>query len=210
MMNFPLRIKNLLLKVVLLSGCLCFLDPSAYSQNFEVRLLRKINPANPTSDWWMAASKSAKPVSFGLPIGMLATALITKDKKLQDNGFETLGTLAITTIVTTGIKNIVDRPRPYQTHSEIYPDHVRDGKSLPSGHTSIAFGTATTMSIQNKRWYVVVPAYTWATAVGYSRMYLGQHYPSDVVAGALTGAGSAWLSHKANVWLRKKTIKKRG
>jgi undecaprenyl-diphosphatase len=60
------------------------------------------------------------------------------------------------------------------------------------------------MSIQNKRWYVVVPAYTWATAIGYSRMYLGQHYPTDVLAGAITGAGSAWLSHKANNWIKRK------
>jgi undecaprenyl-diphosphatase len=46
----------------------------------------------------------------------------------------------------------------------------------------------------------VVPAYGWAAMVGYSRLYLGEHYPSDVIAGAAIGAGSAFLSE----WLTKK------
>jgi undecaprenyl-diphosphatase len=135
---------------------------------------------------------------------MIATGLLIKDKNLQDDGLETLATFAITTATTLAIKNIVKRPRPYQTYTDIYPDHLEDGRSFPSGHTSVAFGAATSLSIHHKQWYVVVPALTWATAVGYSRMYLGQHYPTDILAGAITGAGSAWLSHKANTWLKKK------
>jgi membrane-associated phospholipid phosphatase len=48
------------------------------------------------------------------------------------------------------------------------------------------------------KWYIIVPSICWAGAVGYSRMHLGVHYPSDVVAGALVGAGSAWLTHYVN------------
>jgi undecaprenyl-diphosphatase len=51
---------------------------------------------------------------------------------------------------------------------------------------------------------VVVPAYAWAAGVGYSRMYLGQHYPTDVLAGAAIGIGSAYLSN----WLNKKYFAK--
>ena len=49
--------------------------------------------------------------------------------------------------------------------------------------------------------WVKITAFTWASAIAYSRLYLGEHYPSDVVAGALIGAGSAYLSNKAQAWL---------
>ena len=82
--------------------------------------------------------------------------------------------------------------------------------SFPSGHTSTAFSMATSISFQNKKWYIVLPAYLWATTVGYSRLYLGVHYPSDVFAGALIGVGSVyinnWLQHQ--IIGKKKTDKK--
>ena len=195
--------KNIILKCIFFIGCLPCLQHSSYSQNAEVRLLKKINPSVPDSKFWNTTTKSAKPVSMGLPLAMVATGLVLKDKELQKNGIEIIGTFAITTGATLALKNIINRPRPYEKYPDIYPDHLEDGRSFPSGHTSVAFGTATSLSIQYKKWYVVVPAYTWATAIGYSRMYLGQHYPTDIIGGAITGAGSAWISHEGTRWLRK-------
>jgi membrane-associated phospholipid phosphatase len=74
--------------------------------------------------------------------------------------------------------------------------------SFPSGHTSNAFVTATSLSLNFKKWYVILPTYAWATAVGYSRMHMGVHYPSDVFAGAIVGAGSALITYKANQWIK--------
>ena len=61
------------------------------------------------------------------------------------------------------------------------------------------------MSIQYKKWYIVAPAFLWASSVGYSRLYLGEHYPTDVFAGATIGIASAYL----NEWLHKKLFVKK-
>ncbi len=58
------------------------------------------------------------------------------------------------------------------------------------------------------KWYIIAPSFAWASAVGYSRMALGVHYPSDVLAGAIIGSGSAYLCYKLNKWVNKKQSKK--
>ncbi len=58
------------------------------------------------------------------------------------------------------------------------------------------------------KWYIIAPSFAWASAVGYSRMHLGVHYPSDVVSGAIVGSGSAYISYKLNKWINKKRSEK--
>jgi membrane-associated phospholipid phosphatase len=108
-------------------------------------------------------------------------------------------------VATEALKIVINRPRPYLKYNDIYPDEIDDGSSFPSGHTAIAFATATSVLLTAKKWYYVVPAYMWASGVGYSRIYLGQHYPSDVFAGAVVGAAGAYASH----WLTEKIFLKK-
>jgi undecaprenyl-diphosphatase len=99
------------------------------------------------------------------------------------------------------MKSGFKRQRPAETYPGIIiPYKIVYGRSFPSGHTSLVFASAASLSIQFKKWYVTVPAYLWAASVGYSRMYLGVHYPSDVITGAAVGIGSAYASQ----WLNKK------
>jgi undecaprenyl-diphosphatase len=55
---------------------------------------------------------------------------------------------------------------------------------------------ATSLSLATKKWYVAVPAYLWASGVAYSRMYLGVHYPSDLLGGIVIGIGTSFLTWK--------------
>lgn len=118
-----------------------------------------------------------------------------------------VGALALNTGITYGMKYAINRQRPYDRYEDINPVLTSGSPAFPSGHTSTAFTTAMNLSLAIPKWYVAVPAFTWASAVGYARMHLGVHYPSDVLMGAVVGAGSAWLSHKANMWLQQRKTK---
>ena len=179
---------------------------STFAQNLDIDILKDINQdRNQNLDKpFNSISKSVYPLSFAFPISLLGSGLIKKDKNLQRQGITSLATLAISMGTTYSLKKIINRDRPYITYPNIQPYYIENDPAFPSGHTTAAFSTATSLSLTVKKWYVVVPAYTWAGAVAYSRLHLGVHYPSDVLAGAVIGAGSAWLCYKANRWLQRK------
>ena len=184
----------------------CFsLSFSSMAQPGEVRLLDRINPERPTSDLWKGVTNSVYPVTVLTPVSLLATGYISKDKQLQKEGWKATGSVVANVILTQGLKKIIARQRPYNEYPALinYYHFERDS-AFPSGHTSNAFAAATSLSLTFKKWYVVVPAYLWAASAGYSRLYLGQHYPTDVLAGAAVGIGSAFLSR----WLTEKILYK--
>lgn len=193
-------------KTITIFFVLILLNFSLFAQNTDVEILQNINHnRNQSLDKsFNGISKSVYPLSVALPISLLSTGLVTKDKNLQRQGLTSLASLAISMGTTYTLKKIINRDRPYITYPSIQPYYLENDPAFPSGHTTAAFTTATSLSLTFKKWYVVVPAYTWAGAVAYSRLHLGVHYPSDVLAGAAIGAGSAWLCYKANRWLQKK------
>lgn len=156
------------------------------------------------SEFQKGISNTTPYVSFAVPISVLAVGLIKNDKLTLQKGLYITESIAVSTLITYGTKYLVKRNRPFVKNNLITPGDTGagDSPSFPSGHTSQAFSTAMSLTLAYPKWYVAVPAFTWAASVGYSRMYLGMHYPTDVLAGAVVGAGSAWLTYKANQWLR--------
>lgn len=93
------------------------------------------------------------------------------------------------------IKRCVRRDRPCETlttvHRRIVPS---DRFSFPSGHTAAAVVTATLVSYFIP--VLALPVFIWALLVGFSRIFLGVHYPTDVLAGIVIGltCGSSGLA----------------
>ncbi len=183
-----------------------------HAQNFDINTLKKINVnRNKSLDGTMKfLSATATPVSIALPGSMVIAGFITRNKNLRHNGYELALAAAGNFVVTRIVKLAVNRPRPFVTYPYIdpYKKSVID-YSFPSGHASTAFAVATTLSIQYKKWYVAVPVYLWAAGVSYSRMHLGVHYPTDVMAGAVFGAGSSLVAHQIRKWYYRKREKKK-
>ncbi|PWA08825.1 phosphatase PAP2 family protein [Flavobacterium laiguense] len=182
----------------------CFSVSNA--QNSDIDLLKKINLNRNTGieSTMIGITNSTIPISIGTPIVIYAVGLIEKDSTTKKKAIFIGETLGASVFISLALKSITKRDRPYETYPEIDNVTVEDSYSFPSAHTSSAFATATSLSMAYPKWYVIAPTFLWAGAVGYSRMYLGVHYPTDVLAGAIVGSGSAFLCYKLNKWINKK------
>jgi len=185
---------------------------SVQAQNTDIRLLRTVysSETQPADPFFQFVSDSHVFVIVGAPLAMGATALLTHNDQLLNQTIELGAASALNLGMTYLLKYSIKRDRPYTTYPDIIPKSSEGSPSFPSGHTSSSFATATSLSLIYPKWYVIAPSFIWAGSVGYSRMYLGVHYPSDVAAGALLGVGSAFLAHKANQWYQTNQKAKHG
>jgi len=196
-------------KLLLSLFCLCALQLKA--QHTDIDILRKINLGRkPQYDRVVVGvTNSAGPLTFGLPVVLLGFALARRNRGLRQQSFYLAASVLGSALLTNIIKYSVDRTRPFVHYPELAKLSGGGGPSFPSGHTTDAFALATAVSLCWPRWYVVVPAYCWAVLVGYSRLALGVHYPSDVLMGALVGAGASFLCFKGQQWLQTRASKRK-
>ncbi len=197
--------KKILLVLLLFPG------PVLFAQNPDIDLLRSINQhRNPNLDnTFRFISNASAPVAIGVPVFLLGMSLVEEDSLMRHKSYYIGATLASAAVLTTILKYSVNRERPFDKYPGIIKLSSAGSPSFPSGHTSDAFALATSLSFSYPKWYVIVPAYSWSCVVAFSRMDLGVHYPSDVLAGAVIGAGSAWLCHEGQRWLKEERGKKR-
>lgn len=177
-----------------------------YSQNVDIQLLKDINLNRNTSfdPVFRGLTNSAAPIAYGIPVILFGICYLKKDSLNRRKSLYVGASVLSSAIISEILKYGVNRPRPFVTYPFIEKVASGGSPSFPSGHTSDAFSLATSISIAYPKWYIILPSCSWALAVSYSRMDLGVHYPSDVLAGAIIGAGSAYLSYKAMKWLHKK------
>ncbi|MFA6414503.1 MAG: phosphatase PAP2 family protein [Candidatus Paceibacterota bacterium] len=96
------------------------------------------------------------------------------------------------------------RPRPFVELASVHPlinsPLAENFQSFPSGHTIFFFALATVIYCFNRTWGTV--ALVAAALVGLSRIYVGVHWPTDVLAGALLGALTGWAVYRFYIALR--------
>jgi membrane-associated phospholipid phosphatase len=134
--------------------------------------------------------------TIAFPLSFYALALVRKDNYGQHTALLTAEAVADAEILTTVMKSIDRRLRPSDIRNGNYSDTWFEGHgtlisgrgSFPSGHTIAAFSVATIFAdrYRGHRWAPWV-AYGLAGLVGFSRLPLQAHFPSDVFAGAALG-----------------------
>jgi len=136
------------------------------------------------------------------PVPFYIGGMMLKNDKAKKTALFSAQALADSEIVVTVLKAATRRTRP----SSIAPDgnfgdsfwegrHGITGGSFPSGHTIAAFSVATIVArrYRERRWVPFI-AYGAAMAVGFSRMTLSAHFPSDVLVGGALGYSIARFS----------------
>ncbi len=141
---------------------------------------------------WLLAAKYGKRV--WIPLALVPVLVV-----LTDQGSNLL-------------KNLVERPRPCHEPALAGLVHTVKGHcggmyGFVSAHAANTFGIAAfTIPLLQRRWFTWT-VIIWALIVSYSRIYLGVHYPGDVLGGALLGLVSggalAWIAAKLNKSIKK-------
>src|SRR3954447_12610478 len=185
----PARTAALLVVV----GAVCFGGAAVLvhlgTNHLDERLFRALN------DVPMALTTVLTPLSkLFLPVGLLIAiglAVLYLSLRYRSGAPVLVGAsaAAVAWALAKLSKAVAQRPRPYEVlHHAVLRQHPAHGTSFPSSHTSVAVATVVALLPFLPRRFAPV-AVVYAALVGWSRIYLGVHYPLDIVGG--TGIGLA-------------------
>ena len=198
--------KNISMKKACFFLFLCLATVQTSAQNWDIDALHQVNSWDGRfiRNYNKVISRSEPYVAVGVPVAIAVAAWIKDDRKLLKDAIYVGTGVAASFVLSYGMKYLVDRERPYERWPDrVHPYSHESSPSFPSSHTATAFALATSLSIKYPKWYVIAPSALWACSVGVSRMNEGVHYSSDVIAGALIGAGCAVVNVYVNRWLNK-------
>ncbi|MEO0202713.1 MAG: phosphatase PAP2 family protein [candidate division WOR-3 bacterium] len=115
---------------------------------------------------------------------------LKKDEKLEEFSLSGIKSFIVSGLSVLALKYVFGRARPYTWEGELSfkPFNLNnDYQSFPSGHTIIAFTTASHISSYSNNKLISFISYSLATGVGIARIYKDQHWFSDVISAATLG-----------------------
>jgi undecaprenyl-diphosphatase len=122
---------------------------------------------------------------FILLVGL--ALLFFRDSKKRRLALILFAGIALTYFTINSLKSWVARPRPFEVLSGVNLLMKAGSFSFPSGHAAMAFMAQTVLSYSFKKWRIAL--FILALSVGFARIYVGVHYPLDVLGGIIVGVG---------------------
>ncbi len=202
---------NIKFVITLIITLLCVCS-NTEAQTKEAKWLHNINSwgGEKFTNYNKFVSNSEAYILVGVPLGMGIYDLITKDRDHFNKTLTLTASLVGVYAIQTSVKHLIKRDRPFVKYPGYIVNKVEeDGYSFPSNHTGGAFALATSLSLEYPKWYIIAPSYLWASAVGFSRLQLGVHYPSDVIAGAVIGSATSWACFALKNYIIKRQARKK-
>lgn len=175
-------------------------NPSKYNENsLDVKIFRTFNNIESRfiNSLINITNESIIPVSIAAPVGLYTAARINDNHYDESSAILLMLSEITNASVTQGLKVLIKRDRPFRTLNNVKlndTNSVAGSFSFPSGHSSESFTIATSLTLRYPdKPFLIAGLYTYAAVVSLGRIYWGVHYPSDVFAGMLLGAGSSAL-----------------
>ena len=157
--------------------------------------------------WWMVTAKW----SSLLLVLALAWILLHQNRR---HALLVLAMLVLTVLVADQIssgliKHLVERLRPTHDPSLESMVHVINGYrggmyGFVSSHAANSFAVATLLALVMRHRVVTLSMFTWALLQCYSRVYLGVHYPGDILGGIIVGVLAGWLVWQLMRWIQRR------
>lgn len=162
--------------------------------SFDSALFLSLNGSSMSPHWLTALALFATRHLPELMAGGAVGVFVTGDRTVKGGVMKVFLAMAMAWLLARLGQHFIPFDRPFVIGlGKQWLPHAAS-HSFPSVHASAVFGFATAVAMTAGRRYWALLALAAAVLVAWSRVYLGLHFPSDVLAGALVGTTSAWLT----------------